>query len=194
MSKTINRLLLWVVGCVSFLPMVAAADPLEDMIRSRSNSAATFSQPLRSTQTQTPDAISKEQAGDLIMNAMGLIGLSYIYGGNNPEQGLDCSAFMQYIFKQSMKVSLPRTSAEQANVGSHVERSQIQPGDMVFFRTVGGSRISHVGMYIGNDRFIHAPRTGKNIEITSLSSKYWGSKYATARRVSGAGKAAASFR
>lgn len=71
------------------------------------------------------------------MNAMGLIGLSYRYGGNNPNQGLDCSATMQYIFKQSMRVSLPRTASEQFSVGSSVDRSSLQPGDMVFFRTAG---------------------------------------------------------
>ena len=116
------------------------------------------------------------------MNAMGLIGLSYRYGGNNPNQGLDCSAFMQYIFKQSMRVSLPRTASEQFGVGSSVDRGSLQPGDMVFFNTAG-RRISHVGLYIGNNRFIHAPRTGKSIEITSLDNKYWGSRYVTARRV-----------
>ena len=113
---------------------------------------------------------------------MGLLGVAYRYGGTSASTGFDCSGFMQYIFRKAFAVNLPRTSAEQANVGVAVNRSQLQPGDMVFFRTVG-SRISHVGMYIGNDRFIHAPRTGKNIEITSLSHKYWSSKYAFARRV-----------
>ena len=82
-----------------------------------------------------------------------------------------------------MGITLPRTSAQQATVGQFVERSNLRPGDMVFFRTSGGGRISHVGMFIGNDRFIHAPRAGKDIEITTLSNRYWNSKYATARRV-----------
>lgn len=189
MSKTIHTLFALLIGSLGLMPIVNA-DPLEDLIRQRgSNQSSVSSSKSHATAAQ----VSNEQAGDLIMNAMGLIGLSYRYGGNNPEQGLDCSAFMQYIFKQSMKVNLPRTSAEQFNVGTPVERSKLMPGDMVFFRTAG-SRISHVGMFIGNDRFIHAPRTGKNIEITSLSSKYWSSKYAGARRVSGAGKAASFVR
>ena len=112
---------------------------------------------------------------------MGFLGVAYRFGGTTPT-GFDCSGFMQYIFRKAFSVNLPRTSAEQATVGIYVSRSELQPGDMVFFRT-SGSRISHVGMYIGNDRFIHAPRTGKRIEITSLSSQYWSSKYATARRV-----------
>ena len=171
MSKTIHRLLLLVLSCISLVP-VATADPLEDLIRQRGGNSS-----------QAQSQASKEQAGDLIMNAMGLIGLSYRYGGNNPNQGLDCSAFMQYIFKQSMRVSLPRTASEQFGVGSSVDRSSLQPGDMVFFRTAGPSRISHVGMYIGEGRFIHSPSTGKSISITSLDSGYWANKFVTARRV-----------
>lgn len=118
---------------------------------------------------------------ELLSSAMGFLGVAYRFGGTTPS-GFDCSGFMQYIFRKTLAVNLPRTSAEQATIGIHVERANLQPGDMVFFRTAG-KRISHVGMYIGNNRFIHAPRTGKNIEITSLSNKYWNSRYATARRV-----------
>ena len=124
---------------------------------------------------------SQDEAGDLIMNAMSLIGLSYRFGGNSPTQGLDCSGFMQYIFKRSMGITLPRTSAEMATVGQQVDRANLKPGDMVFFG--GGGRVSHVGMYIGNDRFIHAPRTGRDIEITSMNGNYWKNRYITARRV-----------
>ena len=124
---------------------------------------------------------SQDEAGDLIMNAMSLIGLSYRFGGNSPTQGLDCSGFMQYIFKRSMGITLPRTSAEMATVGQQVDRANLKPGDMVFFG--GGGRVSHVGMYIGNDRFIHAPRTGRDIEITSMNGTYWKNRYITARRV-----------
>ena len=124
---------------------------------------------------------SQDEAGDLIMNAMSLIGLSYRFGGNSPTQGLDCSGFMQYIFKRSMGITLPRTSAEMATVGQQVDRANLKPGDMVFFGS--GGRVSHVGMYIGNDRFIHAPRTGRDIEITSMNGNYWKSRYITARRV-----------
>ena len=124
---------------------------------------------------------SQDEAGDLIMNAMSLIGLSYRFGGNSPTQGLDCSGFMPYIFKRSMGITLPRTSAEMATVGQQVDRANLKPGDMVFFGS--GGRVSHVGMYIGNDRFIHAPRTGRDIEITSMNGTYWKNRYITARRV-----------
>ena len=127
------------------------------------------------------EPMGRGDADELISNAMGFIGVAYRFGGTSPT-GFDCSGFMQYVFRKAFAVNLPRTSAAQASVGSYVSRSELRPGDMVFFRT-HGSRISHVGMYIGNDRFIHAPRTGKRIEITSLSSKYWSARYATARRV-----------
>lgn len=126
--------------------------------------------------------ISRGDADDLIKSAMGLLGVAYRYGGTSVSTGFDCSGFMQHIFRRSMQINLPRTSAEQAKMGVHVDRAGLQPGDLVFFRTVK-SRISHVGLYIGNNKFIHAPRTGKTIEITSLSNKYWGAKYAFGRRV-----------
>ena len=126
---------------------------------------------------------SSDSADELIGSAMGLLGVAYRYGGTSASTGFDCSGFMQHIFRRSMGLNLPRTSAEQAKMGVGVSRGELQPGDMVFFRTMGRGRISHVGLYIGNDRFIHAPRTGKRIEITSLSNKYWNTKYAFARRV-----------
>lgn len=125
---------------------------------------------------------NRSDADQLISSAMGLLGVAYRYGGTSASTGFDCSGFMQHIFRRSMQINLPRTSAEQARMGVAVSRSDLQPGDMVFFSTVGG-RISHVGLYIGNNRFIHAPRTGKSIEITSMSNKYWSARYVTARRV-----------
>ncbi|OSI15809.1 hypothetical protein BWD09_08305 [Neisseria dentiae] len=155
----------------------AQADDLENLIRLQ----APQYEPAGGSGGSRP--ISRSDADDLIGSAMGLLGVAYRYGGSSARTGFDCSGFMQHIFSRSMQISLPRTSAEQARMGEYVSRSNLQPGDMVFFRTMGGGRISHVGLYIGNDRFIHAPRAGKRIEITSLNNKYWKAKYATARRV-----------
>lgn len=151
---------------------------LDNLIRSKS--AVVNKQNNQNTRDKVP--VSRGDADELISSAMGFLGVAYRFGGTSPT-GFDCSGFMQYVFRKAYAVNLPRTSAEQATVGVPVSRSELQAGDMVFFRTAGGNRISHVGMYVGNDRFIHAPRTGKRIEITSLSNKYWNSKYATARRV-----------
>ena len=142
-----------------------------------------FSEPDSSqSSSKRTAALSRREADELIGNAMGLLGVSYRFGGSSASSGFDCSGFMQHIFRKTMQINLPRTSAEQAKMGVAVSRSELQPGDMVFFSTSRG-RISHVGLYIGNNRFIHAPRTGKSIEITSLGNKYWNSKYVTARRV-----------
>ncbi len=171
-----KKLCYWLAAaCCLFIGHGSArADDLDSFIQRQQSAISTSNNDNR--------AISQREADDLIMNAMSLIGVGYRWGGTSPVTGMDCSGFMQYIFRKSMSINLPRTSAEMATVGTQVSRSALQPGDMVFFNTAGRS-ISHVGMYIGDNRFIHAPRKGKSIEITSLSNKYWNSKYITARRV-----------
>jgi len=192
--KWIKQVTLCALAALAFglAPIAYAApegldnDALERLIRERtgrgghSNNAPAPSRQSSSAGSRASSG-SQDEAGDLIMNAMSLIGLSYRFGGNSPTQGLDCSGFMQYIFKRSMGITLPRTSAEMATVGQRVDRANLKPGDMVFFGA--GGRVSHVGMYIGNDRFIHAPRTGRDIEITSMNGTYWKNRYITARRV-----------
>ena len=183
--KWIKQATLYALAALAFglAPAAHAApegldnDALERLIRERTEHDGHSN----SSSSGRRSSGSQDEAGDLIMNAMSLIGLSYRFGGNSPPQGLDCSGFMQYIFKRSMGITLPRTSAEMATVGQQVDRANLKPGDMVFFGS--GGRVSHVGMYIGNDRFIHAPRTGRDIEITSMNGNYWKSRYITARRV-----------
>nr|WP_307835890.1 C40 family peptidase [Chromobacterium sp. ASV5] len=120
--------------------------------------------------------------GDLLLQAMSLLGVAYRFGGNTPDDGLDCSGFIRYVFQKSLRVNLPRTAAEMARVGKSVGRGELMPGDLVFFNTRGFS-YSHVGIYMGNNKFIHAPRTGKNIEVANLSQSYWTARYNGARRV-----------
>lgn len=146
-----------------------------------SSSRFNIAPPSNTAAISSAPANSKSDADRLISNAMGFIGVAYRFGGTTP-RGFDCSGFMQYVFQKAFAVNLPRTAAQQATAGVQVSRANLQAGDMVFFRT-SGRRISHVGMYVGNGRFIHAPRTGKRIEITNLNSKYWSARYATARRV-----------
>lgn len=133
------------------------------------------------TATNQPTFFNDKVQG-LIAKAKTLIGLPYRFGGTSPVSGFDCSGFMQYIFKQTAGINLPRRSEDMASSGRSVSRGDLQAGDMVFFKTHGSS-ISHVGMYIGNNQFIHSPRTGKSIEITSLGSGYWAKTFVTARRV-----------
>ena len=120
---------------------------------------------------------SSDSADELIGSAMGLLGVAYRYGGTSASTGFDCSGFMQHIFRRSMGLNLPRTSAEQAKMGVGVSRGELQPGDMVFFRTLGRGRISHVGLYIGNGEFIHAPSSGKTIKTEKLSTPFYAKNY-----------------
>lgn len=124
----------------------------------------------------------EDAVGDLLLQAMSLLGVAYRFGGNSPVSGLDCSGFVRYVFQKSLKVNLPRTSAEMARIGKPVDKSELVAGDLVFFNTRGFA-YSHVGMYMGNGKFIHAPRTGRNIEVVSLSQSYWQSRWNGARRI-----------
>ncbi|HGL9450729.1 TPA: C40 family peptidase [Neisseria gonorrhoeae] len=174
----------WAVLWLMFAVRPALADELTNLLSRREQILRQFAEDEQPVlPVNRAPARRAGNADELIGSAMGLLGIAYRYGGTSVSTGFDCSGFMQHIFKRAMGINLPRTSAEQARMGAPVARSELQPGDMVFFRTLGGSRISHVGLYIGNNRFIHAPRTGKNIEITSLSHKYWSGKYAFARRI-----------
>lgn len=161
---------------------VAQADELDDIIIVKTNK-----QRVDEEKTET----NKKQAGDVIMNAMGLLGVPYVFGGSTPK-GLDCSGFIQYVFKQSVKVTLPRTAAQMAKTGQSIERSDLKPGDLVFFNTRGFAN-SHVGLYIGNNKFMHSPRTGKTVEVALITNKYWNARYNGARRVDSSSGKAASF-
>jgi hypothetical protein len=118
----------------------------------------------------------------MLLQSVSLMGIAYKWGGNTPDTGMDCSGFVRYVFKKSLGINLPRTAAEMAKVGKRVNINELQPGDLIFFKTMGGSRISHIGMYLGNNKFIQSPRTGENIQITDLSG-YWVKHYVGAKRV-----------
>ncbi len=131
--------------------------------------------------TPGPSALrgSNATADAIIATAKQYLGTPYLWGGITPK-GFDCSGFVQYVFK-AHGISLPRTSREQYTAGTYVSKANLQPGDLVFFDT-GGNGISHLGIYIGNNQFIHSS-TSKGVVITSLSNTYWAPKYYGARRV-----------
>ena len=109
------------------------------------------------------------------------LGAPYVYGGQTPK-GFDCSGLTSYVYKKH-GVKLPRSSVKQAQAGRPVRKKNLKPGDLVFFKTGRSARVSHVGIYIGNDKFIHAPGTGKKVTTASLSSNYYKRTYHSARRV-----------
>ncbi len=118
----------------------------------------------------------------LIAMAMKLRDIRYVRGGSDPSTGFDCSGFVRYVFAHAVGMQLPNNSASQFLAGLKVKRADMKPGDLVFFRTHGKRRISHVGIYISNGRFIHSPTTGKSVEISSLDSGYWAKRFAGAKR------------
>lgn len=124
--------------------------------------------------------VNNERTQRMLQRAMAYLGSPYRRGGSSA-RGFDCSGFTSYIYRHA-GVRLPHQSASQAQVGKPVPRSQLQPGDLVFFRT-RGKRISHVGIYIGNGRFIHASSARGRVRIDSLNSGYYNKRYAGARRV-----------
>jgi cell wall-associated NlpC family hydrolase len=121
-------------------------------------------------------------AQDLILKGLELVGIDYRRGGTHPDGGLDCSGFVQLVFRDAIGESLPRTAREQSRVGSVVEKNELKPGDLVFFNTMRRA-FSHVGIYLGDNHFLHAPRPGGKIRVESMSQGYWTKRYNGARRI-----------
>lgn len=119
---------------------------------------------------------------DMLSYAMNLIGVKYKYGGSQPTTGFDCSGYVGHVFSQMAGLSLPHNALSISRLGKKVTPDELQPGDLVFFNTLKRS-FSHVGIYVGNNRFIHAPSAGRSVEVVSLQDKYWSQRFNGARRV-----------
>ena len=123
-------------------------------------------------------------AENLSIFALGMIGVNYRWGGTSPETGLDCSGLVRYVFSQVTGVTLPHSSQAISRVGSRVSVDDLQPGDLVFFNTRRFA-FSHVGIYLGDNRFLHAPSAGREVEIATLDKAYWQKRFNGARRLIG---------
>ena len=110
------------------------------------------------------------------------VGIHYRYGGMSPEEGFDCSGLVAHVFERAWGVSLPRSTAEQRSVGHAVKRKTLEPGDLVFFNT-RGRPYSHVGIYLGDGIFVHAPRRGAKVRLENLDNRYWRARFNGARRL-----------
>ncbi len=116
----------------------------------------------------------------LLTVAMGQLGTPYRYGGRSPREGFDCSGLVQYTHRQA-GIDVPRTARDQYKASRPVSRRQLRPGDLVFFR-IDGRRVSHVGIYLGDGRFIHAPSSGRKVTTARLDDPYWRRHYTGAGR------------
>jgi len=118
----------------------------------------------------------------MINKALDLVGIRYRRGGANAETGFDCSGFVGYVVHEALGFVLPRTSRELSRAGEPVEKDELQPGDLVFFKTMRHA-VSHVGIYLGDNQFVHAPRPGSAVRIEDLRDRYWAKRYNSARRI-----------
>jgi len=134
-----------------------------------------------------------DRASALVTSAMSAIGVPYRRGGESADTGFDCSGFVRATFEQAMGLVLPRRAEEQAAAASKISRADLQPGDLVFFNTLRRA-YSHVGIYLGDGQFIHAPRTGSRVRVESMELSYWKKRFNGARRVPGVETDAAALR
>ena len=156
----------------------AAAPPAEPS----SSTAA----PAAAANTATPESFTqhvRQKASDMVLTAMNFLGVPYRRGGNDADSGFDCSGFTRHIFESSLGLVLPRRADEQARAKGllTVKRDDLKPGDLVFFNTLRRT-FSHVGIYVGEGKFIHAPRSGSQVRIEDMRESYWAKRFTGARR------------
>ncbi len=168
------------VGCASSPPGGASA-PGKPVAASTPPAATVAKVRPAPAPSNVPRAVLSPDAQEVVLYALGLLNVDYRFGGANPESGLDCSGMVSYIYEQAVGVRLPHNAAQIARLGREVARDELEPGDLVFFNTMN-RQYSHVGIYIGEDRFVHAPATNGRIKVSSLRSSYFAQRFDAARR------------
>jgi cell wall-associated NlpC family hydrolase len=135
-------------------------------------------------QARVQEAPSSDSSNPMIGEALDQLGIRYSYGGSSPDTGFDCSGLVAYSAQHGLGLKLPRNSSAIALMGASVDKTKLQPGDLVFFNTLG-RRYSHVGIYLGEDKFVHSPSAGGVVRIEKMSMRYWAKRYNGARRLEG---------
>jgi cell wall-associated NlpC family hydrolase len=132
----------------------------------------------------------RDKASDMVFTAMNFLGVPYRRGGNSAEEGFDCSGFTRRVFEMSLGLVLPRRADDQARASNLavVKREELKPGDLVFFNTLKRT-FSHVGIYVGEGKFIHSPRTGGEVRVEDMRFAYWAKRFTGARRAQAAAEA-----
>lgn len=129
----------------------------------------------------TRPPMPENSANQVRSHALAQIGKPYRWGGSSPQEGFDCSGLVQHVYREALGLELPRTSRQMSEIGSAVHRDDLAPGDLVFFQTSRKPN-SHVGIYIGDGRFVHAPSTGSLVRVEAIDKRYWNQRFNGARR------------
>ncbi len=158
--------------------MVSSPAPVEDPIQARAPVAA----PAKSA-APAPVTRAVPAQSEVLFRVLSSIGVDYKYGGSSHTTGFDCSGLVAHVYREGYGVALPRNTYGQSQAGQPVSMDELQPGDLVFYNTLN-KPFSHVGIYVGDGRFIHAPRTGAAVRIENLNSGYWSKRWNGARRIS----------
>ena len=164
-------------------PTSAPSDPLAAMapVELATPDAAPIAEQLQALQAASAAPSTSTRVKTVLQRAFALLGTPYRWGGSSPDGGFDCSGLVGYVFR-SIGIDLPRVPRAMANEGVAItDRTALAEGDLVFFGRRG--RVDHVGIYVGDGKFLHAPRTGRDVTVSSLTSGYWAQKYMEARRV-----------
>ena len=159
--------------------IVANSCLADDLIKAAGNQ--TNAEGIELEVIDTPPTWS-DKAEEVLMQALSLTGIQYKYGGNSPETGFDCSGFVRYVFSQATKITLPPTARAISQMGKTVKKEELQPGDLVFFNTLK-SAFSHVGIYMGNNKFIHSPSAGGKVRVENMDNTYWNKRFNGAQRI-----------
>ncbi len=175
----VMRWLILCVYCLIFSSLAVAAPADDETIKPlvEKGLISHFADQLSSAKDK-----ASGQATGLITQAMDLLGVPYRRGGSSEASGFDCSGFVRYLYENSVGQLLPRRAEEQARSTEVIDRSELKPGDLVFFNTMKRA-FSHVGIYVGDGKFIHSPRAGKSVKVDDMRSAYWQKRFNGARRV-----------
>jgi cell wall-associated NlpC family hydrolase len=172
MSKWLAALLLVSSAAAHAVPNTGNADDLDRLLVDKG---------LLTQLEQVRQSVT-DRASDLVVTAMGFLGVPYKRGGNTAESGFDCSGFVRAMYEQTVGLLLPRRANEQAAATQTIDKTDLQPGDLVFFNTMRRA-FSHVGIYVGDGKFIHSPKPGAEVRVEDMRLSYWQRRFDGARRV-----------
>ncbi len=171
LKSSLAILYLSLAGMAQAAP-AAEVDPLESLLAEKG---------LLSQLAQVEQRAA-HKASELVVYAMGFLGVPYRLGGNSADTGFDCSGFVKAVYQQTVGLLLPRKADAQASATQAIDRGDLQPGDLVFFNTLHRA-FSHVGIYIGDGKFVHSPRAGAEVRVERMDIAYWSRRFDGARRV-----------